>query len=148
MNEITTVEQYLKQFGHISPIYAFLAKHGRRFKPKPLPKNLRRGRMKECFLNAFNASQTGKYRYVEGCAAGIIPTMHAWVTDDEGNAYDVTWKDGKDYFGVTFNSGYVLEAARRTRHAGILVDPREANRLIVEANLEEALWRPKKRDAE
>jgi len=49
--------------------------------------------------------------YCEGYAlfeSGVIPTIHAWVTDGEGLAIDNTWpKAGVAYAGVPFKSDFV-----------------------------------------
>lgn len=50
--------------------------------------------MGECFKNAFNVSlfSDGAIKYVEGFAAGIIPTLHAWSVF-KGKVIDLTWRE-------------------------------------------------------
>lgn len=101
----------------------FVLKNGRWFKPSPLPKGLKRGKMKACFMNATHAMYGG-YTYVEGYASSIIPTNHAWVTDKSGKAYDVTWKyDPKNaYFGVPFDKKYVDKTIMEKETYGLIDD--------------------------
>jgi len=70
--------------------------------------SLKKRRSKECTRNAFEVvSQNDNFVYVEGYASclcfGGFFTPHAWVADSEGNAYDPTWEDATQYFGVPFD---------------------------------------------
>lgn len=74
----------------------------------------KKGTMKECFKNAYRLASSKGFKYCEGYATSIIPTLHAWCLDEKGNVIDVTWKNGRDYFGVIFPMSYIhkVHAAR------------------------------------
>jgi predicted ABC-type ATPase len=96
------------------------------FVPQPLPKDVKYGKQKECFKNAFQLASNSpdKYTYVEGYAspAGVpIPIHHAWVVDKDGKVIDNTWrKPGEAYIGVAFSNKYMLNNAFETGTYGIL----------------------------
>ena len=100
----------------------FVLQNGVGFTPSPLPKNVQRGQMKECFRNAF-ILMVGRddLIYVEGYAAGVIPVYHGWCIDKKGRVVDPTWGgDGQVYFGVPFNSGFVRGATLRAKKYGLI----------------------------
>jgi hypothetical protein len=111
----------------------YVQENGRSYAPAPLPARMRRGPMKQCFANAFKAAKRApkRYRYVEGFATNMIPVLHAWVVDADGNAYDPTWGDEmKDAYGVAFDLDYVRKVTLRTRRWGVLADPETVRRLV------------------
>lgn len=59
---------------------------------------------KACFENALATATLHKeYRYAEGYAAGLMPVLHAWLVDPDGNAVDPTWREpGTAYMGIIF----------------------------------------------
>lgn len=83
--------------------HSFLLQHARAFRSMPIDgadlavvrrAAPRRLPMKQCFQNAARTvlnDMTGRLRYVEGFAHGIIPVHHAWVTLDGEALVDVTW---------------------------------------------------------
>lgn len=95
----------------------FVLTHGRRFTPQPtLPAGIKCGKLRQCFKNAANiAIERDDLIYCEGYAAGIIPVMHAWLVDVDGNVIDPTWcrKVGKvdfmgvEYFGIPISQKYL-----------------------------------------
>lgn len=85
----------------------FVLQHGRQFTPtKRLPKGIRCGKLKTCYTTAGRiAIDRDDLIYCEGFACGVIPVMHAWLVDKEGNVIDPTWRqtvDGVDYRGVEY----------------------------------------------
>ena len=108
------------------PIFAYscledwLLKHGTFFTPKNLPSTVRPMGLQQCYENAWRVAQRTKaYHYVEGFAIGMIPVLHAWLIDRDGNVIDPTWASrtagiGSAYMGVELN----LEEVRRSRRAG------------------------------
>lgn len=62
----------------------------------------------------------GCFTYCEGYAAGIIPTLHAWVVTKFGTVIDPTWEDGTDYFGVPIKTSYLLKSMKRTGVYGVI----------------------------
>ena len=104
-----------------SSIEDFVLKNGKSYKFKKLPKKYRRGRGKECFMNATQLSQShSELTYTEGYAFNMIPTMHAWVVDKEGNAYDPTWEKGFEYFGVEFSGQYLSKTLLKKGTYGLI----------------------------
>lgn len=88
----------------------FVLAHGRHWATMA-PRKVKRGPMKQCFMNSFKYATSGRaVTYVEGYALGLIPTLHAWCVDTEGRVIETTWErqDGI-YFGVPFNIEYVLK---------------------------------------
>ncbi len=53
-----------------------------------------------------------------------IPMQHAWLVDADNKVIDPTWRDVADnlYFGIVFETSFVLDLLRIKQSAGILVD--------------------------
>lgn len=109
----------------------FVLKHGVFFDLAPeIPKGLRRGKLGRCFGNSgevISSSVDAPYIYVEGYALNVIPVLHAWLTTPETRqAIDLTWPEGKRheraYFGIPFQSDFVLETAYARKVWGVLDD--------------------------
>ena len=100
----------------------FILQNGHPFIPAPLPKDISRGIMKECFRNAFMLMAAhSELIYVEGYASGVIPVYHAWCVDQKGKVVDPTWgDDGQVYFGVPFSSGFVREQTLKSKKYGLI----------------------------
>ena len=100
----------------------FVLRNGRNFEPAPLPPDVKRGKMKECYLNAGQLSTRNpdRFIYCEGYALGVIPVMHAWCVDLEGRVVEPTWKDGTEYFGVAIKHGYLIRMMQRTETWGVI----------------------------
>lgn len=87
--------------------------NGRRWSKvsKDLPEGLKRGKMGDCYSNAFDAARANPdLTYVEGYAqTSFMPLMHAWVVDRSGTVYDPTWEHGtsSEYFGVPLSTDFV-----------------------------------------
>src|SRR6476646_5666949 len=72
----------------------FVIEHGWWYSPIPIPEHVTRGDSQECFTNAFlRAVKHPELAYVEGYATldEGTRTAHAWLTDYQGNAIEVTW---------------------------------------------------------
>ncbi len=111
---------------------AFVLKHGRDFRFARLPKILRAGELKMCFVNAYKAASAhpDKFFYCEGYATAldqyrepIIPCEHAWICDRTGIAFDPTWQYGRDYFGVAFDLEFVTRIIMKSTNYGVLWNP-------------------------
>jgi len=75
----------------------------------PLSCGIPRGTPKQCFCNAYRHVIAGKLEYCEGFAtSGIMPVLHAWLIDLDGNVIDPTWEDGVEYYGVQFDTEFVV----------------------------------------
>jgi len=57
-----------------------------------------KGRLKECFRNAWNLVQDhpDELTYVEGYATSLAVCHHAWVLDPDGHVQDATWRTPDD----------------------------------------------------
>ena len=82
----------------------------------------KRKKSKECFKNAFQLVQKNfeDLVYVEGYANSVIPTLHAWAIDKEGNVIDPTWRSSHGYFGVPFKFDYVARTLHERGLFGII----------------------------
>ena len=89
----------------------------------PLSNKFPKGKMKECFLNAYHLSQSEEgLTYCEGYAMGIIPVLHAWCINQKGQVIDNTWITGEEYFGVEFTREFVIKTALKRKYFGIIDD--------------------------
>lgn len=111
-----------------------LLRYGEPFEPAPNhPKWFSRGAAKQCFDNVTQvlisrlAAGDTTVRYAEGYAMDAelpIPMQHAWLVDADDKVIDPTWRDVADnlYFGIVFETSFVLNLLRIKKSAGILVD--------------------------
>lgn len=87
----------------------FLLKHGQTYEVQPVPAGIRYGAPRCCFGNSIMACVKYGWRYVEGFAvppSGILPVHHGWNLDENGTAFDITWREpGIAYIGVEFSLG-------------------------------------------
>lgn len=101
----------------------FILKHGRLFAQAPLPSDVQRGQMKECFRNsALLALERSDLVYCEGYAISVIPVYHGWCVTRGGLVVDSTWPDGRDYFGVPIRRAYLIERLMKRKRYGLLDD--------------------------
>ena len=115
-------------------LFRVLREHGRVYRAARLPRDVRRGPMRECFRNAANlALSRHDLTYVEGYAvsgaAGIpLPLLHAWCVTASGRVVDPTWEDSRAsrYFGVPIKAGYLRVALLQDGVYGLLDSPRRA----------------------
>lgn len=107
----------------------FILKNGRLWPNivAPLPEGVEHGRMKECFRNAANLAlgfYRNEYIYCEGYAISIIPVMHAWCVDLQGNVIDPTWNNGtavgSEYYGIAIKAMYLQERLVKQKHYGLI----------------------------
>lgn len=107
-----------------SSIDKFQMKHGMECKMGPLPKGVRLGRMGNCYNTAFKlALRNRRFLYCEGHANSHdqrIPLPHAWCVTVDGEFFDPTWPNGKDYFGLVFSRDYTIQAAVTIREFPVL----------------------------
>lgn len=94
---------------------------GKTYIPAPLPEDIPRGKVGDCFDHCILVALTGRYRYVEGIARAPDNKgqwiLHSWLTDGV-NAYDPTWhmEDGEgriypvntEYVGVEMDAKDVV----------------------------------------
>lgn len=102
--------------------YRVLQAHGQKMEPKahPLTGTMDLG---WCYHNAYKAMADTQMRYCEGYAmtSGLMmPMAHGWLVDTDGRVVDPTWKDGCDYFGVVFDTMFLLKTVAKTKRLGIL----------------------------
>jgi len=116
-----------------SSMEEFILKNGKFYEPKELPKDIPEGKVKDCFMNAWHlAIDRPDLTYVEGYASSIIPVLHAWCVDKQGNVIDPTWGTGKAYYGVLFTKDYIMKTAMRRKIFGIIDNYQEGYPLLKE----------------
>jgi hypothetical protein len=98
-------------------MYGYVLEHGREYPAAPLPADIERGEMKECFANAIFCTLRHGYTYVEGFACRIEGTgmigfaiHHGWCVDADGNVVDPTWDNPTEceYYGIEFDVDWVI----------------------------------------
>lgn len=104
---------------------SFIMKHGQPFVANEKTYAGKRGPMKMCYMNATQEVLNNPDRtYVEGYITVYgIPIAHAWTVDKTGQIYDPTINPDVNisgYFGVPFNTEYVLKAALKNKVYGLL----------------------------
>lgn len=138
---MNTTQAYLncarKVFGSHKPNFAtFILEHGRDFSDfAELPPDIRKGRIKQCFENATNLvfRYPSRFTYCEGYANGCIPVLHAWVIDNAGKVIELTWpENGASYYGIPFQTRFLLERLHVTDTYGLLDQPRHPELLLGE----------------
>ena len=78
---------------------------------------------KGCFENVTKIVIKNKdLIYVEGFAQpkGLITTLHAWCLTKDEKVIDPTWENGEFYYGIPFNTEYVLKVILERKKYGIL----------------------------
>ena len=99
-----------------------VAKIGRFDVVGSLPKGIRRGKAKLCFMNAFQLMGNGRYTYVEGIAMPsntLFPVHHAWCVDAHNRVIDPTWTEGAAYCGIHLNVTFVIKRVAKKRTYGV-----------------------------
>lgn len=111
-----------------------LLRYGKTFEPADTnPAWFSRRPAKQCFDNVTQvlisrlAVGDTVVRYAEGYAMEAelaIPMQHAWLVSVDDKVIDPTWRDAADnlYFGIVFETSFVLDLLRIKKSAGILVD--------------------------
>lgn len=130
---ITFIQMNAEMERGFGPATALL-QHAKTFEPADTnPSWLTLGPAKQCFDNVtrivierLDAGDTSIH-YAEGYAMDAelaIPMQHAWLVDADGKVIDPTWRDVADnlYFGVVFETDFVINLLRNKKSAGILVD--------------------------
>lgn len=138
MTDIKTQLDFMnKAWGGRSLTHAFIAEYGRDFTPAKLPKGIKRGKPKFCFMNAYRLADLTGFDYVEGYAMRPdlgIAMEHAWVADGSGNATDNTWDDPEkcSYRGVVIPMFMLRPEIIRLNHYGVVFTPRGPNIELIE----------------
>jgi len=112
-------------------IHELVLVNGKFMPTGPFPKGLRRGKMGECFYNAFRLTMDNPRRfvYVEGYACGKIPLPleHGWVWDRKlGKVLDPTWNESTEYYGIPFKWDFVCRTVVDRKRYGV-IDNMEQN---------------------
>jgi hypothetical protein len=108
-------------------IYEFVLEYGWWYAAAEVPRSVEAGKQQQCHRNAaILARDNDSMVYCEGLAlfkSGMSPTIHAWATDGDGNAFDNTWtQPGVAYAGVPFKSLFVLMTTIKNRATIGLLD--------------------------
>jgi hypothetical protein len=79
---------------------------------------------KQCFVNAaMLALEDDDLVYIEGYAASVIPTEHAWCWSLSGKRIvDPTWERGLAYMGIPFTTDFLRRRLLETGKYGLLDD--------------------------
>jgi hypothetical protein len=91
----------------------------------PLPTDIKRGKARLCFMNAFRLMSSRGYTYVEGIAMPantLFPVHHAWCIDEFNHVIDPTWIDGAAYLGVHLSKSFVYQRALLRKKYGVFGD--------------------------
>jgi len=125
---LTGMAQAIAMIGCPNSAEQFLLSYGQSFEirhdwPSEVP--LQRGRLKQCYCNASRAAEHSRFVYCEGVAfSGCLHLPHAWVFDlKTRTAYDPTWEDGEDYFGVPISTRFLRRVEMERLTYGALLDP-------------------------
>lgn len=103
----------------------FVIEHGWWYAPKPTVTT--KGEPSQCFTNAFLlAMKHPEMSYVEGYAIATADgtrTAHAWLTDRQGQAIEVTWdRPGAAYGGIPFKLDFLGRRLRDDGEIGSMID--------------------------
>lgn len=112
----------------------FVLAHARQWTAAPLPEKYHRGEPKNCFCNATRlALGNMDLTYVEGYASKFFPLMHAWCVTSSGEVIDNTWEgpEGCDYFGIPFNTHFLIKQLRKNRYYGLLDNGRGVGDVVI-----------------
>jgi hypothetical protein len=108
--------------------YGIVAHYGQQFeKIGKLPEGMKLGRPRKCYHNAFTRIG-GDLLYTEGFMMVCgVPILHGWLTDIHTmEVIEVTLPEpAEEYYGVIFQTGYVVDLAFRTRYACVFDNNRE-----------------------
>jgi predicted ABC-type ATPase len=114
---------------HLFGIENYVAAYGEEFTPTPLPEDVERGPMGQCYRNAtllVLSRPDLDLDFAEGFAqssgTGSLSFMHAWAVTKDGKVLDPTWdkpEDGK-YFGVRYDRRSYLKDISRRKYYGVL----------------------------
>lgn len=98
-----------------------ILREGKPYVWEPLPEDVERGILKECYRNVFLLCEgRPDLIYVEGYAMGVIPMMHAWAVTKSGIVVDPTWEEGTAYFGIPLKREYVVRSAIEREYYGVI----------------------------
>lgn len=129
---LTFIQMNAKMEPGFGPATA-LMQHAMTFEPADKnPAWFTRGLAKQCFDNTTRivierlAAGDTSIHYAEGYAMDElgIPMQHAWLVDADNKVIDPTWRDATEnlYFGIVFETRFVLDLLRIKQRAGILAD--------------------------
>jgi hypothetical protein len=110
---------------HPNELRDYLAAYGQEWQAAPLPADVERGKMGDCYKNATHAIiEHPDWRYAEGYAYTSkvpLPILHGWAVKPDGTVADPTWTDaGARYFGVAYDREAYLAHIVKTKMYGVL----------------------------
>ena len=104
-----------------------LASVAREYRGVPLPRDVKRGEPRMCFVNAYRlADEHPELGYCEGYSLPgpgfSVPFLHAWCVTPEGEVIDNTWDrpENNGYVGVVLDPAYVRSVFLRTHRYSVL----------------------------
>lgn len=142
-------ETYLRMMSKMGVMVGdFYLDLGQARETAPLPDNVRRGEMRQCYMNAgLLSTEHSEFAYCEGFAmrSGLFPMHHAWCLNDQGRVIDPTWPhdEKNEYLGVALNPNFVVMSSLKTGLWGVLSErlPAEVTDSHPTTYLHE-IWRP------
>lgn len=156
LNTLNEFQRHLLEIGSQSNkvVGPFLREHGKFFDPQPFPKEIRKGTIKVCFANSYRLLKRHGKRlglaYCDGytSSANGHCYLHAWCVDHHCRVYDPTrtWMVNSAYFGVAFNTDYVINTIKEREtggdlYFGFLDDWAKGHPLIRELGNRPEVWK-------
>jgi hypothetical protein len=119
------ITSYLEMCAGVgNPVAKFLLAKGKAFAIGPKTFAGKRGTPQRCYMNATKAAlDDDNLLYVEGIVTiHGVPIDHAWNVTQDGKLIDPTINSQGvgEYFGVTFPTGYLLQASLTNGYYGLL----------------------------
>jgi DNA topoisomerase-1 len=117
----------------------YVAAYGEEHMAAPLPDNIERGKLRECYKNAsMTVLLNQELDYAEGFATnaktGSFVFQHAWAVTKDGTVVDSTWDEPEkgQYFGVRYDRDKYLKYLYKAKHYGVLGSIDEHSRKAID----------------
>lgn len=116
------------QLPHYLGMEDFLLREGKFYPPTKLPSKYERGIPKSCFGNSVELGvHKHDLTYCEGLVWSVIPIVHAWNLDKNGNVVDLTLSENiehhvRGYWGVEFSLPKLIQLLEDRQTYGPFID--------------------------
>jgi len=107
----------------------YVAAYGEEFTPAPLPEDVERGPMGQCYRNATllvlsrpDLDLDFAEGFAQSAGTGDLSFMHAWAVTKDGKVLDPTWDkpEGGKYFGVRYDRRAYLKGIEKRKYYGVI----------------------------